>query len=544
MIQYKLDQNERSENPPNWAIQALSSLPMDTLWRYQDRTNFERQLAETWNLTQEQVLITNGGDEGIQYLFASLKPNTPVILPLPIFGFYREQSEIWQVKPIFIPPNPNLTLEIDALNQAVESNPQALCIVTRPNNPTGEVLTRETMEGLLQACKRQETTLLLDEAYADFFADPLLSLIETYPNLIILRTFSKAMGLAGLRLGVLVGQAQLMRPLKQRALPYNITAPSLVIGQAALEPQARQEIADYATTVAGNVQILLRRLRDWGIATTQSKANFVLLRLSVIKAGFVFDALTQMGIAIRRFSQPELTGCLRIAVPAECTALMTALEKVLNPKLLCLDVDGTLLNTEASFDALVIQLVERYCGQTPTAEDILATRAKGGFNDDFALVSELCRLRGKTIGYDQVAKDGHTLYFGTKEKPGLHRLETPIYQSALLEKLQKNRRIALVTGRSREELATAQTLLAELNQPVCITIDDVTLGKPDPEGIQLARKLTDENEAWMVGDNPDDMAAGVAAGAIGIGVGSNKSALLKAGAVVVLDTINELEALL
>lgn len=543
-MELKLDLNERSETPPNWAVKALSECPMDSLWRYQDRFDLERLIGESLQLEPQHVLLTNGGDEAIQYLFADLPAQTPVIMPLPIFGFYREQSEVWPVKAIFVPSKADFSLDVEALFAAVEANPGNLTILTRPNNPTGEVLSRTTVVQLLRLCKEQGSTLLLDEAYAEFFEDPLVDLLDSYPNLIILRTFSKAYGLAGLRLGYLLNRGTVFQKLAPRILPYNIAAPSLWIGSNAMALQAREEVRQYAAQVARNRDRIQDQLRDWGLKVYASQANFIFLNLGRKRLEFAFSALSQLGVHTRRFSQESLAGCLRIAIPADPTWLERALAIVFNPNMLCLDVDGTLLDTRASFDALVIQLVEQFTGSTASEAEILAVRARGGFNDDFALTAELARLRGKTVAYETVAEAGTRLYFGGENEPGLHELETPIYKAGLLQRLAAKCKLALVTGRSRDELAVAKELLAAIGDAPRITIDDVQQGKPHPEGLYLAAEQTQCRRVWMLGDNPDDITAARAAGAMGIGVGTNKAALLEAGAAIVLDDINQVEELL
>ena len=540
----KLDLNERSETPPNWATKALAELPLDSLWRYQDRQMLEHQIASLFHLPPEQVLLTNGGDEAIQTLFASLPPKTAVILPKPIFGFYLTQAAIWPVNALKIPAQPGFTIDIPAVERTIREHPGALCILTRPNNPTGEVIDRQAVLDLLAASTSNGGSLLLDEAYAAFFNDPMVDLLASHPNLIILRTFSKACGLAGLRLGYLLGAPDSLQPLRERILPFNIAAPSLFIGQRAIGSEAQTDIRNYADAVAANRDRILAVLRDWHIETTPSQANFIFLRLGEKRANFVRLALEKLGFAVRHFRRAALAGCLRIAIPAESRALESALALVLRPQLLCLDVDGTLIDTRKSFDAMVVELVTETTGRVPTCEEIHAVRARGGFNDDFALAAELTRAFGKASDYKTMAEKGSALYFGEAGRPGLCRLEAPLYKSGLIRGLAAKCHLALVTGRSQTELAVATDLLERLEHAPAITIDDVTAGKPDPEGIRLAASRTHSHRVWMIGDNPDDMVAAREAGALAIGIGPHGSMLKSAGAVMVLEDINDLEVLL
>lgn len=545
----KLDQNERSEALPHWLEKALAQIPAQAVWRYPDRRELEGAIAEKFDLDEDMVLAGNGGDELIQYLFAELAPGTRIIAPLPTFGFYREQADIWPVTPLFLPPNPDLSFDLDACRRAIRENPNSLFILIRPNNPTGEMLPRAQALELMALCGEVGTTMLLDEAYAEFADDDLLDQLQANPHLIILRTFSKAYGLAGLRIGYFLADGARLNRMRHRVMPYNISGVSLHLGLAALKTNAEREVRTYCERVIENRRHLQALLTEWGIQFLPSQANFITMVLGDRRAEFVGKVLAARGFAVRTFNRAPITGCVRFSIPAETRDFEQVLAVALKPDLLCLDVDGTLIDVRESFDAAVIATVTHFTGSAPERSDILELRAAGGFNDDFQLSAELVRRRGVGVDLDALKDMFRTFYFGDDTQAGANQRERLLIKPALWAAWKQrvaagDLKMALVTGRDRREMAPGLALLDyPADQPV-YTIDDVAVGKPDPEGILAAAARTGAANLWMVGDNLDDIRAAVAAGAVAIGVGENRAALEAAGAVAFYDDINALEDVL
>jgi len=541
----QLDRNERSEGAPTWARHLLSEMDDEILWSYRERGPLEAKLAVRFGLDPSQVLATNGGDEGIAYLFASHGEGGRLILPRPCYGFYREQARAHRLAVTEIAPAADLELDVDAIEEVVAKTEDALLIICRPNNPTGELIAYDRMLRLLELCRGRGTTLFLDEAYAELAEEDMVSALSVFPNLVILRTFSKAFGLAGLRVGCLLGPSEKIAALRGRALPYNIAAPSLVMAERALEEDARAEMRAYAEAVARQRDRLAGYLRKIGVAVNHSHANFLLLRLGRSRADLLQAGLSLHGLEVRRFTEPELSGCVRISIPSEAQHLHEVIDRVLSPELICLDVDGCLIDTRDSFDAVVAATVDHFSGQAIDTAEIYALRARGGFNDDNHISRELIRVRGIDVPLSEVQIVFRNFYLGTSETPGLYRREKVLIDLDFLRRLCARYHVALVTGRNREEIVPALELLELPSDQACWTIDDVRRGKPDPEGILAAAERFGTRRVWMVGDNPDDIRAARAAGALPIGVAmGNVPALEQAGAVRVLDHINELEEML
>ncbi len=284
-------------------------------------------------------------------------------------------------------------------------------------------------------------------------------------------------------------------------------------------------------------------LRGSGIGDVEIAASALRAHTTPHRAEFLNRALRAKGFDAEL--DPTSPGLLRLRLAGAPDSLAGVLAQALEPDLLCLDVDGTLIDTTPSFDAVVKRLTSAYTGETPASRELWAVRNEGGFNDDIELACELIRRRGVAAPSAEISAAFQRLYFGDQEQAGLWREERPILRPEVLARLRARLPLALVTGRNREECALAYRTLGLPSDLPSATIDDVVRGKPDPEGVLRMAARAKARRPWMVGDNVDDIAAGLRAGAIALGVGSkNREALVKAGAAVVLDDINRIEELL
>jgi len=536
----KLDQNERSEGAPDWALDALAGLEGQELWRYPDRSRFEHALSQFHGLDPDQLLLTNGSDEAILYFLANQPSATSLHIPLPSFSLYTEQIRHWPINAHLIPPRADLSLDLSATRACIAQNPGGWLILVQPNNPTGEYLGHDALRDMLQFCRRHKTRMLLDEAYVEFGHASFVTDLNRHPNLLILRTFSKAYGLAGLRLGYLVGSVDLIGPIRARSMPYNVSSASLKIAHAALQPAAQDDVGKYTDTIAANRDEIYTCLRQWNVDVNPSQANFLLLRLGTLRAELLTRFLRSEGISTRVFTRDELKGCVRISIPSRHQRLKSLLHQVLAPELICLDVDGCLVDTRASFDAVVKDTFAFFANRSLDEQEIRSLRLEGGYNDDWVLTWELLKRDGHDLTLTRVAEKATSLYLGTGSEWGYQRHEKAMISESVALTLNRKAKLALVTGRNREELAHALKLLKSIDIAVISSSDDVQRGKPDPEGILRAKNQLALSHAWMVGDNVDDMKAARAAGAIAVGVGANRDALEAAGAHMVIDRIDRI----
>ncbi len=535
----KLDFNERSDRVSPLAAKFSFD---DSLWQYPDRAPLEQAIAKQNQLEANQVLCTNGGDEAIMILMRMVKEGTRMILPLPAFSQYTWGVKSWQQDAILVQPKANLAIDVAATVKQIEGAEKTVTIITRPNNPTGEAISIDDLEAILQAAQASKSWVFLDEAYIEFseFESAAQQLLPQYQNLVILRTFSKAYGLAGIRLGYLLGGSQLIEAFKERCMPFNVATPSLKIAELAMQPENQKEMQEYCQLIKANRALLIDWLQQNEFQVFPSQANFVLIKLPAKMSKAVKSFLAKQQILIRDFTEDELKDCIRISIPSCLQRLMKALKQCLKPELVCFDMDGVLIDTSGSYDQTVIATVKSLANKIVSVEDIEALRRQGGYNNDWVLSRRLLSDMGFEFSLEQVTEVFQSLYLG-ENNDGLVRNETAIINPSFVAKIKQSKsNYAVVTGRPRKE-AKAGQVFVDLTDLDLISLDDVKEGKPSPEGIQkLQNKYS--KLSWMCGDNPDDMQAAVASGSLAIGVGENKvEALYQAGADIVLKNINELE---
>lgn len=536
----KLDFNERCDKENSLFKDHAFG---EQLWRYPDRQPLEDRLAQLNSLSPSQVLCTNGGDEAIMILMRMIKENSTLILPLPAFSQYTWGVKSWQLKARLIEQKSDLSINAQAVEDAIKQTKQSVTILTRPNNPTGESIELDTLVSLIEASQQQQGWVFLDEAYIEFSdqESAVNSLLERFDNLVILRTLSKAYGLAGIRLGYLLGSINLISQFRERCMPFNISAPSLQIALESLLDKNQIDTQNYCQTIRKNRQALSEWLVKIGVKVLPSQANFVLLQLPPNQAKAVKSFMARNNVLLRTFNQEPLNNCLRITIPYNLKRLMVLLEQALQPKLICLDMDGVLIDTSESYDATTKATVKSLTGSVVNQLQVDDLKRSGGFNNDWVLTKQLIDDLGFDFSLKKVTEEFQQIYIG-ENNDGLVKNEKAMIQNSLVERINQSKQttFSIVTGRPRKE-AIAGQLLIDLSKLELISLDDVEMPKPSPEGINKLQSNYSKL-SWMCGDNIDDMQAATTSNSLAIGIGkANQDVLYQAGADIVLDSINELE---
>lgn len=323
----RLDANENPFDLPKEVRDAvqkrLEAVPTN---RYPDSgaTPLRQALAERFGHDPEGIVIGNGSDELVALLIQALgRPEACVLSPEPSFSMYRILAAAAGVNYQGIPLDATFELDPDAIRHALRPDGTHLLFLSYPNNPTGNCW---NVEAILSLLEEPNLLVVVDEAYAEFSGKSFVSRLEKHPNLIVLRTFSKAFGLAGLRVGYLLADPAWARCLHKVRLPYNVNRWSQEVAWTALEyaPLFEERIA------------LLRRERDRLYAALRedkrfepfpSEANFVLFRVPG-GADACFQRLLSRGILVRNLNRPgPLANCLRVTAgtPEENEAFLNAL---------------------------------------------------------------------------------------------------------------------------------------------------------------------------------------------------------------------------
>ncbi len=332
----RLDFNENTAGCSPRVLERLRHLTVEDLARYPEREPVEAKAADFLEINQSQMLLTNGVDEAIHLLCQTyLEPGDEALIVVPTYSMYRIYMMAAGAQVISIAAGRDFQFPIDELIRSITSRTRLIAIAN-PNNPTGTIV--EPSELLRIAHSATNSALLVDEAYFEFYGQTLLPQCNELPNLFVTRTFSKAYGMAGLRVGVLVGNEDQIQSVRRVCSPYNVNAVALACLPDALSDQ--NFIQQYVREVLQSRASLECTLAASGIQFWRSQANFVLLRVGLdhaASAAFV-EHIRQRGILVRdRASDPSCEGCVRITLgPREHTdRLLSALPEVLKDFQLC-----------------------------------------------------------------------------------------------------------------------------------------------------------------------------------------------------------------
>lgn len=284
-----------------------------------------RRLAEIYAVEPDRVLVTRGSDEGIDLLvraFCRAGRDAMVYCP-PAFGMYAVAAGIQNAEAISIPllPDKNWRLDIDAIC----NTPAKLVFICSPNNPTGHLASEDDISEL---CRRlaQQSLVIVDEAYIEFSDAPSMATqLNAHPNLLVLRTLSKAWGMAGLRCGAVLADPGIIQLLRKIMAPYPLPVTTQRLVEQALSESNRQTMQQRAQRLRSERQRMATELTDCTVVEFiwPSDANFLLLRVN--NAEQLVAAAAAAGILIRNQSyQPGLNNCVRITIgkPAENDALL------------------------------------------------------------------------------------------------------------------------------------------------------------------------------------------------------------------------------
>jgi histidinol-phosphate aminotransferase len=329
----KLNQNECPYDLPpaikQEVLEEIASVPWQRYPEFSPPALLD-QLAQRFGWVPDGVLVGNGSNELIQAtLSITLEPGAAVIAPSPTFSLYRLLTNVLGGRYVPVGLEPEFEYDTDRLIEAAVGEQARVVILNSPNNPTGSALPVGAVEQVLAETK---ALVVCDEAYQDFGGPSAIPLLARSSRLVILRTFSKAFGMAGLRFGLALAHPDITRELAKGKLPYNVNALTLAAAGMALRHAATFE--GRTREIAATRDRFIQRLRDiQGLQPYPSSANFVLIRFQTLPAREVYRRLLeQHGILVRDLSSgAELAECLRISIgtPEDMDAVLQALGEIL-----------------------------------------------------------------------------------------------------------------------------------------------------------------------------------------------------------------------
>jgi histidinol-phosphate aminotransferase len=323
----RLDFNENTFAASPKVIARLRETTAEDLTKYPEREGVEAVAAAHFGLDAKQVLLTNGVDEAIHIVCAGLlEEDDEAIICTPTFFMYEVSVRMMTPHLVRVQADASLAFPYERFAAAITPRTK-LIVISSPNNPTGAVVSREQI--LAICAKAPHAAVLVDEAYYHFHGETVLDDVKRVPNLLVARTFSKAYGMASLRIGMLAGNAELIRYMRKVSSPYNVNGVALDCLPVALADEAY--IAWYAEQVRVGLGRTMDVLRKFGVDFFPSHANFVLMKIGAKHAELV-KAMRAKGVLLRdRSSDPGCDGYVRITIGVEAhvTRGLQALEESL-----------------------------------------------------------------------------------------------------------------------------------------------------------------------------------------------------------------------
>jgi histidinol-phosphate aminotransferase len=306
----RLDFNENTVACSPAVREVLARISAEDLTRYPEREPVEAIVAARLDLRPEQVALTNGVDEAIHVLFgAFLDAGDELLLPVPTYTMYEVYASATDAKIVTVQADEDLAFPFERLMAAITPQTKIIAIAN-PNSPAGSVVTREQIVAIAECAP--QAIVLVDEAYFHFYGETVIDLVGVLPNLVVARTFSKAYGLAGLRLGLLASGVENMRWVRRVLSPYSVNQVALACLPAALNDT--EYLDSYVAEVLAARADFENAIDAMGVRRWLSRANFVLVEIGARHAEFVRH-MSAAGVLVRdRSNDPGCDGCVRITV--------------------------------------------------------------------------------------------------------------------------------------------------------------------------------------------------------------------------------------
>ncbi|MHB1314028.1 MAG: pyridoxal phosphate-dependent aminotransferase [Christensenellales bacterium] len=322
----KLNTNESPYPPAPAVIKAIQSAPLDRLRLYCDPQSAAlcSAIAQVHGVSPEQVFVGNGSDEILAFCFLAYFDNdTPVALPDISYSFYKVYAQLFDIPVKYVPLNPDFSLPAELFTAG------GGCVLANPNAPTSVCSPLDDIKKIASACPR---ATIVDEAYIAFGGQSALPVLDQYPNMVIVRTFSKSHSLAGMRIGYAIASPDMIQAIntvKNSFNSYPLDMIAQIAGKAAIESKeyydgCAEKIIEVREQTAAALQTL-------GFTMPKSSANFLFARHSERSGAFIMQELRSRSILVRRFEAPRIKDYLRITIGTmeQMNMLIEALKEIL-----------------------------------------------------------------------------------------------------------------------------------------------------------------------------------------------------------------------
>ena len=305
----KLNTNENPYPPAPSVVAAMNDAEIEDLRLYSDPTAkvLKEKLAKLYGLQPENVYVGNGSDEVLYFLFLAYGAGGAAF-PDISYGFYSVFADFCGISATVIPLESDFTIDpvkYHGLNRFI--------VIANPNAPTGLSLSLNQIEGILRT--NPDAVVAIDEAYVDFGGESAYPLMERYPNLMVVRTFSKSRSMAGARLGYALGPAALIADLekiKYATNPYNVNRLTLRLGEATVDAEGYYQ--EKCAAIVRTREETAGKLRALGFTVLPSQTNFLFVKTDKIGGRELYEKLKDRGILVRHFGNPRISAYVRITI--------------------------------------------------------------------------------------------------------------------------------------------------------------------------------------------------------------------------------------
>lgn len=563
----RLDINERPDGAPPYVIDAIrDALGGQQVATYPSYANWLEHASRWYGVAQDHIVPTCGADEGIRAIINTwLMPGTALITHAPGFDMFALGARLhgnpvtqvsWRKEEPAL-----LVFDEDAWFSALQPPSDApqpgLVAIANPCNPTGAMVPREA---IVRTLTTVQCPVIVDETYGAFLGETVVDLLDEYPHLFIVRSFSKVHGLAGLRIGATLSNATNIAGLRRVLNPYNVGRAAIAASIACMQrPEAAKA---HVAAVREARTTFVHAMHRMGLQTGSEHANFVLVHAGTGCAKLT-DGLRDEAVLIRNRdgSHPDLAGCVRVAIGTSAQMLRVAggVRKHIRPpphlECLLLDMDGTLVDVSASYRRAIRETSRQLLRAAGRPDEVCAAiddgyvdrfKARGGLNNDWDCTAAICREQGVKVPRGELIGAFQALYRGA-DFDGYIASEPWLLSAECAALARRLWRVALVTGRPRAEAQWTLDRHSPDLVEVLVGMEDTVADKPSPEPIDRGLRLLGGGPAAYIGDSVDDMRAAVAAGVFAIGVLTARTSwqsgwperLHEAGADVVFASIDD-----
>ena len=324
----KLNTNESPYPPSPVVIDAVKRARVEELRLYSDPEGkvLKTKLAELYGLGSENVFISNGSDDILNFAFMAFAgEGIGARFPDITYSFYKVFADLHGVLYETVPLAEDFSIRPEDYYGT-----GALTVIANPNAPTGIALTREQIREVLES--NPDRVVVIDEAYVDFGAESSVPLIQEYPNLLVVMTYSKSRALAGARLGIALASPELIADLellKYSTNPYNVNQLTMDIGCAAVDSDGY--FRDICRKIIETREDTVRALVELGFRVLPSKTNFLFITREGLNGKDFYLALKERGILVRHFARPRIENFVRVTVgtPEEMEAFLAAAKEII-----------------------------------------------------------------------------------------------------------------------------------------------------------------------------------------------------------------------